>query len=201
MDFLNKLFGKKQPVTTAQASSPAVPPALTPLDPSAVDTLLKQPYGAALPIAVNESGYMFTAFAFRESKERIAELERSGEMIALHTRAAFLDLAGVSIYVTLFKIGDQVFEIWWNWHNPYSQILLKRLFDQKEMIVAFFSDQPEIERTVRHPSVIQEGLLKNRSQLTASEPWTMEAFNRARAAVEEQYPTPVALWKALGGGS
>lgn len=206
MGFLDKLFGKKQSATStgghagssSTVQSPTANVGVTPVDIRAVKTLLEHPYGAALPMSVNDSGRVATAFVFRESEERIAELARSGALASMHTKAAFLSVSGVEIYVTLFRIGDQVFEIWWNWHNPVIHPLLDRLFDQDEVIVGFVSERPEIDRIVRHPSSIQDGLRANRSKLEAAQPWTMEAFDSARAAVEEQYPTPVALWKADG---
>jgi|GEM_PF-4046390 len=193
MDFLNKLFGKKQPTSTVANVD------ITPVDNSALNTLLEQPYGAALPILANRAGHTVTAFVFRESQDRIAELARSGAFKSMHTKAAFIEVGGVILYVTLFKIGDQVFEIWWNWHNPIIRPIFSNLFEQKEFVVGFVSDQPTLDRIERYPSPIQDGLRANRSKLNTSRSWTMDAFDKARAAVEQQYPTPVSLWKANGG--
>jgi len=98
-------------------------------------------------------------------------------------------------------IANQAFEIWWNWHNPVLRSIFKRLFDQDEVIIGFVSDRVKIEGTCRIPSPIKGTLRACRSQLTAAPPWTMEAFDRARVVVEQEYSTPVALWHALGGRS
>jgi hypothetical protein len=213
MGFLHNLFGKKQPSTKSGSIEPVQPSVplssaqpssyvgVTPLDPLAVDTLLEQPYGSALPMSVNDSGRIATAFMFRESKTRIAELERSGALASVHIRTAVIGVSGVKIYVTLVRFGDQLFEMWWNWHNPVIQPLFQRLFDQDIVVVCFVSDQPKIDFIFRTPSSIRDGLRARGSELTASQPWTMEAFDNARTTVQENYPTPVALWQALGQSS
>jgi len=189
--------GESQEPCPKYASNASV----TPVDTLFINALLEQPYGSALPMSVNDSGHVVTALIFRESKARIAELASLGALARMQTRAAFLEVSGVEIYVTLFTLGDQVFEIWWNWHNPVVRPVFERLFEQKEVVVGFVSDQPVIDHIVRHPSPIQDGLRTNRSKLVATQAWTMEAFDNARAAVEKEYPTPVILWKVLGGGS
>jgi hypothetical protein len=181
--------------------SPTANDGVTPLDTFALATLLEQPHGAALPMSVNDSGRDATAFVFRESDDRIVELARSGAFASVHIRSSLLGVGDVQLYVTLVRFGDQVFEIWWNWHNPIIRPLFDRLFSQDEVIVGFVSDRPAIANVHRYPSSIREPLRADRSQLTAAQPWTMEAFDRARATVEKEYPTPVALWQALGGGA
>jgi hypothetical protein len=187
------VFGKDQPPET-KAMNVDLPFS----DTSAINVLLEQPYGAAMPMSLDQSGHLVTAFIFRESKNRIAEFEDTNALASMHTKAAFLEVRGVIIYVTLFMIGDQVFEIWWNWHNPVIRPLFESLFEQHELVICFVSDRPEIDRIVRHPSPLLDGLRANRVKLTAAQIWSMDAFNSARAAVEAQFPTPVALWKASG---
>lgn len=168
---------------------------------SSTDTaiLLEQPHGAALPTLVEEGGRSVTCFLFRETEERIGELT-SDAQVGVHVRAGLLGVADVLLYVNLIRIKDQVFEIWWNWHSPLRP-RFENLFDQDEMILAFLSDSPTPVEVVRASwaELGREDLRKARGQIESSEPWSMDAFDSARNAVYESYPTLVALWEALAG--
>jgi hypothetical protein len=171
---------------------------MKPINTKDLQILLKMPFGVALPTSVNISGQVATAILFRESAERIKELDLEGALLSMHTRSALLGVNNVVLYVTLFRLGDQIFEIWWNWHNQVHRRLFERLFEQDEISFGFVSEQPKFERILRHASTIKEGLRANRSTLTTAKSWTMAEFEEARSIIYKQYPTPVSLWQALG---
>lgn len=164
------------------------------LRPADTAIALEQPYGAAIPTLADLDGKPVAALIFREREERIHELtEEEAEV-----RAFGIEVSGVPLLVTMVRLGDQVFESWWNWYNPALRPMMEKLFEQEDLTVAFLSDTPNPVAVKKYPwARVRDSLRPVRTKLETSAPWTMQQFDHARQTVYGAYPTPVQLWQGL----
>jgi hypothetical protein len=106
----------------------------------------------------------------------------------------------VSVMLRINAGGDERFYV--GWVNELEDGVVESLAIQPQLPIMFATPLYErVGTTVIHNGLRQmmQKQLGTISLLADKSPWTPEQFAEARAVVETQFPTAVALWARLGG--
>lgn len=161
-----------------------------------VAMLLQSPYSSALfALGADDTGEELTMFLLHESPDHVRGLP---EEVPVDVRAAVYMRSGVPLVVILLRVSGELYETWWNFHNPAARRGLENLRRQDLLILRFIGDTPEPLRTIALPSPVRDGVRQIWDQLEESDPWEMEAFDRAREQVYAEFATVQALWDDFG---
>jgi hypothetical protein len=182
------------------------------LDP--IDLLMTRPPGSCLfgRIKFAPDAPWEVAWYVREESRRIAALGhpdiefRAG---ALEQRVQGQEVLLLPIVVRIGpERAEHVFEAWLNVFADDGKGFpeLQSLNAQDRLTLHFYGDQPMGRRAgggwAPERSLVVSNQLKGfagqvLTRLRHRPPWSMQAFDRARAQLEARYPTVMALWQSL----
>ncbi len=143
-----------------------------------------------------EDGGMQTALIIHESAEHVQNLPAT---LDIQERSVFFEEQGVGLLAVMYRIGGEMYETWWNYHNPSMRQSIDDLQHQPRLCFMFFDDSLEPSRVVWAPNGLQTVFAAFAGRAGAMTPWSMPAFDAARAQVYARYPTLGALWKKAQG--
>jgi hypothetical protein len=160
-----------------------------------IELLLQSPPGSAsiarMLLEGPSSGQVVTFFTIHEDAQRARAFAEGG---SVEMRAAISVLQDVALVAVLLKVAGEIYETWWNFHNPACRDSFYDLCVQEKLPVSVYVDRPVPERTVWMPNLIRSQMNEAVKYLEAMKPWDMAAFDRAREELYQEVPTVQALW-------
>ncbi len=140
---------------------------------------------------------MITGFIIREDEEHVRALPTQPR---IEVRSALLIEDGVGLVVVLARIEGEIYETWLNRHFEGHGMAecLDDLALQEKLIFSFYVDQTQPERIIWMPNLSRDSFERTLGLISPMEPWSMEAFDRARAGIFRRYPDVHSLWEACG---
>jgi hypothetical protein len=137
------------------------------------------------------------AFLIRETSDRLAQMPRDAKV---HVRAGGMQQGDVLVVIVIVcveqgRYGDELYETWWNVHQPAGGLeMFQRMGQQTTLRLWFYGDTGEVERVLE----LENGLRAFFQSVMAVVPtipaWTMAAFDAARASIERLFPSTADLW-------
>jgi len=158
-----------------------------------VDYLLTQPAGSACT-AMTPNG---VAFLIREDKEG---LRAYYAQCSVEIRLAARPIADVLVVALMCRLGGRdsaTFESWLNLADPDQAQSLASLTCQSYIDVHIYVGARQPARSLRSPNGLRRGATAIIEALPDFRAWPMQAFDRAKAAWQADYPTVQALWASL----
>lgn len=162
------------------------------------DVIIQMPPGSAIYGRIFRPG-PFTDFYVREETKVIKSFHNPVIVI----RPGIFYMAYIALVVVMFQIGkhpDQIFETWFNYYatNEDGKKAFESLTTQENIAFHLYGNGGQ-----KVKSIVINNNLKNffEAAITGIEkiqPWLMSDFDKARAKLYLQFPTPSALWKKLG---
>lgn len=131
-------------------------------------------------------------FLIREEHQRVVQLRRN-PLVEVRAGAFLQD--DVWIVAVLFRVGEELYECWFNYHQPMGWKYFRSLAKQDAFTIEFYT--PDLAKVVRVRNGLRHFFEEILSRITECAPWNMSAFDAARAKVYAEYPSVQALWDAL----
>ena len=173
--------------STAEESAPGLAP---------IQQLLRTPYTCAMYARVRDvAGTTHTCFLLHEEEARVHALPAQ---VAIEARAALIEIRGVGVVVVLLKVGEDLYETYWNYHIPEIRECFDDMASQGDLLIRFYSSGMQPTRTLSLPNTLRDTFAKIEEELSARSPWRMEQFDAAKAALAVDFPTVQALWNGIG---
>jgi hypothetical protein len=140
-----------------------------------------------------------TDFYVREETKIIKSLRNP----VIIVRPGVFYLSGIALVPVMFQIGknpDQLFETWFNYYAPGEdgKKAMKTLITQDTIGFHFYGSNGQKVKSSVIKNGLQEFFRDAREGCVKLPPWSMSAFDTARAELYQQYPSPMLLWKKLG---
>ena len=130
------------------------------------------------------------------------DLEAIPDNPPIEFRSGLFRVRDVIVNVLLFQFAAThaipIIEMWLNAHNNEREGLQAvRLLGQQNTICLHLLDEEAIpRRTIRMPHHSRQFFTRAAAVLDQATPWSMDAFDRAQAALSVRYPRPDDLWIA-----
>ena len=168
------------------------------MDETRADEFIKgAPPGSCIYTLVQtQDGLEETAFLIREQSGIIADLGRAP---AVHIRAGLVTQSNVLLLPVCLRVSGELYEMWINYHAEGTRPALEALAIQEQLGLHFFDDAGQVARSLVVPNQIQAFWRDAIRRCARLPPWSMRAFDAAKASLYAAYPRPQALWQALGG--
>jgi hypothetical protein len=169
-----------------------------------IDILYTRPPGSCLFARVQlDAGTWELAWFLREESARIATLDRPE--IEFRAGIATQRVQGQDILVMpiVVRVGpeyaENLYEAWFNaWADEGKGLLdLTTLADQARLTLHFYGDAGQRERSLVASNQLKAFAAETIRLVAGGDPWSMHAFDRARAQVEAHHPSVWALWQSL----
>ncbi len=142
----------------------------------------------------DESDNIFTSIIIHEDTERVSRLPKE---VPVRVRVGFIKARNVGLMVVMPKIHGELYETWWNYHNPVYHECFRDIVRQDKLLLAFYIDSPEPARILWVPNTLKEIFKPAIEIILGMVPWTVNDFNVARETLYRKYPTPKDLWENL----
>lgn len=173
------------------------------VDPLAV--LLSQPPGSCVYTRMQiDAGAWEVAWLLREDSARIRALG-PGPDVECRAGALPQRFHGQEILLIpiLVRVGPGVQEnLWETWLNVYQDeggiVYLHDLARQDRLTLHVYGDRGTRERSLVVSNQLRTFAEQALVEAERYPPWSMHAYDRARAQCYRRYPTVLALWEALG---
>ncbi len=157
--------------------------------------LLRSAPGTGTFAPGNVEGKPATIFIIREDLQHLSKFP-SNE-VDVHLRSSLISLNNVALLPVLIKIDTELYETWWNWHNPYAQKCFLNILSQEKLLFSFYIDQPQPKRIIQLPNLLKSDFKTYHDYLTKMQLWAMQDFDNARNILYKTVTSPQALWDAL----
>jgi hypothetical protein len=143
--------------------------------------------------AIAPGAPMTTGLLIREEPARVAAFGRD-PLVAM--RCGAFEQDGVLLVVVLVKIGRELYETWFNYHQTGGgEQFFRDLMVQATINISFFTPDEAKMVAIRNRTGDFFGqALIHVTQLPA---WSMHDFDAARAKVYARYPTVAKLWREV----
>ena len=99
------------------------------------------------------------------------------------------------------EVQEHLWESWLNVHQGEPEgglVYLQDLARQDRLTLHWYGDHRTRERSLVVSNQLRAFAQQAMSEAEQYQPWPMLAFDRARAQLEQRYPSVLALWQALG---
>jgi hypothetical protein len=137
-----------------------------------------------------------TAFVIHEDAEHVAALP---SQVMINTKIGGYIEGGVGVVAYLARIHGEIYETWLNRHIVGGvEESFEDLATQEELTFNFYVDEATPARSIWIPNMDRETFASILETFEGLEPWSMEAFDSARAGVERRHPSVQDMWNALG---
>jgi len=108
----------------------------------------------------------------------------------------------IAVLVVMFQAGDnpeQIFETWWNYHQPdgYGETVFRDMMTQVDVAIHWYGDSGTVEKSTVIRNSLRDYFGMATEKIRALPPWTMQEFNDAREVIYKRRPTLAALWREL----
>ncbi len=173
--------------------APKPPPAT--MESGQIQSLLKSPISTASYARFKEAtGDDLTMFNVHEDMPHVKNLPKE---VSIDVRNTLFTCSGVGIITVILRIEGEIYETWWNFHNPLFKQCFYDMSKQEKLLVSFYVDNIKPVRTIWTPNILREGFSKIINTLQEMPPWTMQAFDTAKEELYREYATPTDLWNSL----
>lgn len=149
---------------------------------------------------INEDDWQ-VAFLLKETSERIQAMPKGGNV---HVKAGLMEVGPVIVVVVMMAVeqgrfGSELYEMWWNAHQPDGMSLevWMLMTHQSHLRFWWYGDRGSVERVIEVESTLQAFFIYALQKIRARPSWTMAAFDDARRSVEVRYSSLPSLWEAL----
>ncbi|MFX1563429.1 MAG: hypothetical protein ACFFDP_08995 [Promethearchaeota archaeon] len=160
-----------------------------------ITTFLQSPVGTAgIAPFKDERENKFTSIIIHEDAEHVSRLPKE---VPIRVRTGFIKARNVGLIVVMPKIHGELYETWWNYHNPIGPECFRDIMRQDKLLLVFFIDSPAPARILWVPNTLKEFFKSAIAKILGMKPWTMQEFNVARETLYREYPTPKDLWENL----
>lgn len=165
----------------------------------AVTVLRDMPAGSALYSREQiDGGAWEMAWMIREDTARILALKKSP---TIEFRAGTIKTGDVFLLPILVRVGplkpESIYETWINGYAPDVPNPLGDLAIQPRIVVHLYGDGCELVRSLTVSNQMQRFARDALRCVQSVPPWSMNAFDEARAHFYRDYPTVWDLWKHL----
>lgn len=160
-----------------------------------VTTLLKSPVSVAGIARFNdESDNVLTSIIIHEDTEHVSRLPKE---VPVRIRFGFIVERDVGLVVVMLLIYGELYETWWNYHNPAYHECFNDIIRQDKLLLSFYIDSTEPSRVLWVPNTLKGVFKMAIEEIQTREPWAMHDFDVAREILYRKYPNPKNLWENL----
>ena len=168
--------------------------------------LLQRPPGSALYTRMQlDGGAWEIAWLLREESARIRALGPGPDVEfragAMPQRFQGREILLIPIVVRVgLEVQEHLWESWLNVHQGEPEgglVYLQDLARQDRLTLHWYGDHRTRERSLVVSNQLRAFAQQAMSEAEQYQPWPMLAFDRARAQLEQRYPSVLALWQAL----
>jgi len=182
MGYVRKLFGSGRKLEAVGGAA------------NPVESILESPPASAAYARFRADGEEVTCFIVHEDASHVHRLPRT---VRVDVRSALFDRAGAWLIAVMLRVEGNLYETWWNLHNPVLHQSLLDMSRQDKLLVSFYVDSLEPSRTICIQNPLRDGLTHIMAMLEKMPPWDMECFDRAKEQLYSEYPDPEALWNGM----
>ena len=160
-----------------------------------VTTLLESPVSVAgIARFKDESDNVFTSIIIHEDTEHVSRLPKE---VPVKARFGFILERNVGLVVVMLLICGELYETWWNYHNPAYHECFNDIIRQEKILLSFYIDSTKPARVLWVPNTLKDVFEMAIEEIQNMEPWTMNDFDVAREILYRKSPDLKELWENL----